>query len=227
VDKGEQRSNEGSLSGVEGSPGKVLGNVARERSANMKSTKSNIDEIDYVLVRADRTGGNHGTEAERETADADDPRVRHHQTVDEASLHHLPGRQANDSDTQTSVQEGVVEVLALKGRHAAVLSGLAVEDGVDGDERTAEDGTADQEPAHARLVGLRRVRVAAVGSEGVARQAGAHRRGRRNARREEAEAGLGRLLVEASHGRLGQLLRQPLRQAHGGLADGECKGHGG
>jgi hypothetical protein len=40
------------------------------------------------------------------------------------------------------VEEGLVEVGALKGRHAAVLASLAVEDEVDGDDGASEDGTA-------------------------------------------------------------------------------------
>jgi hypothetical protein len=40
------------------------------------------------------------------------------------------------------VEEGVVEVCAFVWRHAAVVAGLAVENHVDGDDSSSNDGTA-------------------------------------------------------------------------------------
>lgn len=103
-----------------------------------------------LLIRADGPGSNHGSEAQSQTTDTNDPRVGDHQPIHEASLHHLPGRQADNANAQTSVQERVVQVLPLVHGHAAVVPGLAVEDEVDRDEGAAEDGAADQQLAHPR-----------------------------------------------------------------------------
>ena len=51
----------------------------------------------------------------------------------------------DDADTETSVQESVVQVGAFKGRHAAIFSGFAVEDEVDGKQGTTENSTAIDE----------------------------------------------------------------------------------
>lgn len=136
------------------------------------------------------------------------------------------------------MQEGIVEVLALIDGHAAILPRLPVEDGIDGHERAAKDGAADEQLAQARpgkgatrlLLGLRLLQVrpgAAEPGKGISRDGGA--RCEEEAARARSLRDL-RLLMEGSHGNrglergLGQL-REAVRQARGPLADGECEGH--
>jgi len=51
------------------------------------------------------------------------------------------------------MQKGIVQVLSLVKRHTTILSRLAVEDGIDGHERAAKDGTANQQLAEASAAG--------------------------------------------------------------------------
>ena len=106
---------------------------------------------EYLLVRADRSSSNHGSEAESETTNTNNPRVGNHNSVNEASLNHLSSRQSNDTNSETSVQEGVVQVFALVDGHAAVLTSLPVEDSIDGDKGTTKDGTSNQKSSAGRL----------------------------------------------------------------------------
>lgn len=48
------------------------------------------------------------------------------------------GGDGDGAETEAGVQEGVVEVGALEGGHAAILAGFAVEDEVDGYEGAAD-----------------------------------------------------------------------------------------
>lgn len=130
----------------------------------------------HLLVRVDHAGTDHGTEAKRQAADADDPGVRDHEAVDEAVLDHLAGGEADDADAEARVEEGGVEVLALKERHAAVLAGLAVEGGVDEDEGAAEDGAADGQLAQRRGAVGGRLRLVPAPAAGAG-QARDERRG--------------------------------------------------
>lgn len=52
---------------------------------------------------------------------------------------------SDDTNTEASVQERIVEVGALEGWHAAILTSLAVEDQVDAEEGCAEDTSAVEE----------------------------------------------------------------------------------
>ncbi len=97
-----------------------------------------------LLVRIDRSCSNHGTEAESQTTDGHGPGTCNHQSVNESSLNHLSRGQTDDTNTQTSVQKRRIQVGSLVGRHAAIFSGFAVEDEVDGDDSTTEDSTTCQ-----------------------------------------------------------------------------------
>lgn len=204
-DKRQQRRNKGGLRGVEGSPQRILGDV---------------------VVGADGPGANHGAEAERKTANANNPRVGHHEAVDEAGADHLSGRQGNDADAQAGVQERAVKVLALKDGHAAVVARLSVEDGIDGHERAAKDGAADEQLPCARAAGsLLRNNDSVVDEAGASRLAkGAAGYCRRDdARCEEAAVGGRSLVLEAADGcSQGGLcdVGQAVRQA---LPEGECE----
>ena len=96
-----------------------------------------------ILVGIDGAGSNHATEAESKTTKTNNPRVRDHDTVNEAAGDHLVGREADDTNTETKVSETLVQVLALVGRDSS-FSRLAVEHGLDGNPGAADDGTADQ-----------------------------------------------------------------------------------
>lgn len=49
---------------------------------------------------------------------------------------------ADDSDAEAGVQEGVVQVGSFVWRHAAIFACFTVEDEVDCEEGSAEDGAA-------------------------------------------------------------------------------------
>lgn len=69
------------------------------------------------------------------------------------------------------MKEGIVKVLALVDGHATVIAGLTVEDDIDGDERTAKDGAADQQLAEgARLALDAGCGLLHVGSRGAAEE---------------------------------------------------------
>lgn len=74
-----------------------------------------------------------------------------------------PRGDANDTDTKTRVHESVIQVAALKHRHPTVLSRLAVEDQVGGQDSSTDNGRAVQEAlgeiAPLRLVGGLHVRA--------------------------------------------------------------------
>ncbi len=106
-----QRRNEHSLRSVETSPQSVL-----------------LDIVFWIRCPSSK----HSTERKRKTTDHDDPWVGGHNTVDEAGSVHCSGCDTDDSNAQTGVQEGLVEVCAFVEWHAAVLARLAVEHEVDG-----------------------------------------------------------------------------------------------
>lgn len=100
------------------------------------------------------------------------------------------------------MQESVVQVFALVNGHAAILTGLPVEDSIDGNERTTKDGTSNQESSARRLrrcgssrslLVVRSTASAARSLESIAGGCGC------DARCEEVGRGLG-LDVEASDG---------------------------
>lgn len=230
-DEGEQRGDEGGLGDVEGGPHGVLGDIAVKGLVFLQN--HGFHELD-LLVRADGSSGNHGTKAERKTTNADNPRVGHHNSVNEASLNHLPSRQTNDTNSKTRMQKGVVQVFPLIDGHAAILPRLPVEHHVDRNERTAKDGAADEHPSHIalaardRLLARRLLTIRALASAAAHECISSRRRRRRDSRCEEPGARLGRggSAVQASRSRSERRLcelREPLREARGTLADREGK----
>lgn len=116
-----QWGDEESLGSVESSPQSVL--------------------LDIVIwIRS--TGSHHSSERESKTTDHDNPWVGSHQSINEAGLVNGPGSNTDNSNSQSSVQECLVEVCALEQWHATILAGLAVEDNVDGEKRSTEDGAS-------------------------------------------------------------------------------------
>ena len=57
----------------------------------------------------------------------------------------LASGDADDGQAETGVQECVVEVGALEGRHPTVVTGLSVKDQVCGEDCAANDSTAVEE----------------------------------------------------------------------------------
>ena len=126
-----QWSDEESLSSVESSPESVF--------------------LDIVIwIRS--TSSHHGSERQSKTTDHDNPWVGGHQSVDEAGLVNGPGGNTDNSNSQSCVQERLVQVCALKQWHSTILAGLAVEDNVDGEESSTEDCASVEHTAHKRAL---------------------------------------------------------------------------
>lgn len=102
-------------------------------------------------------GSVHGSDGADKTDAQDEPRVGSHEPVAPSVHVQRPGGDTNDADSESGVQECVVEVGALKGRHAAVFTRLAVEDEVDGQQSSSEDGATVHEA----------LRQVATGGDGV------------------------------------------------------------
>lgn len=116
-----ERAQERSLGQVEASPESVL---------------------DHVVIRGRGAAAHHCSNASDETNTEYQPGVRRHETVGPAVQVECPSSNADDTDSESSVQERVVEVGSLEWRHAAILAGLAVEDEVDRQECATKDGAA-------------------------------------------------------------------------------------
>ena len=52
------------------------------------------------------------------------------------------GRHSDNPNPQARVQKRIVQIASLKRRHAAILPRLTIEDEVDGDHGTADEGAA-------------------------------------------------------------------------------------
>lgn len=80
------------------------------------------------LLRRAHAGTHHGTDGANKTNTKDQPRVGGHETITPSVAVKGASGDTDDSDTKTSVQESVIQVGAFEWRHAAIFSGLAVED---------------------------------------------------------------------------------------------------
>ena len=138
--------------------------------------------------------------------------------------------QANDSNSETGVQEGVVQVGALERGHAAILARLAVEDEVD-----SQQCSADEAGAHEQTLADIALRDGVGGPGGLLIAAAEGRAedglglgdGGRCLRGEEALLLLQWRLVEAADGE-GNGLRGPRRLSQGrrnGKGPPKHKGH--
>jgi len=70
-----------------------------------------------------------------------------------------PGSKRNNPNTQAGVHERLIQILPLKGRHAAIFSCLAIENEVRGENGSTDKSTSDEEPlrqvaARDRVCGL-------------------------------------------------------------------------
>jgi hypothetical protein len=111
------------------------------------------------LLRRAHASTHHGTDGANKTDTENQPRVGSHETVTPSVCVKGASSNTDDTNSETSVQESVVQVGAFKWRHAAIFSGFAVEDeavtesalllvvqiwshSLDGKKSTTEDGTA-------------------------------------------------------------------------------------
>lgn len=135
------RGKKGGLSEVECGPHAVLDDVAEicQYSPLSGILKANL------LLRRRIESSKHGSDASNQADTEDKPRVRRHQAIRPAVHVQSSSGNTDDTNTKTSVQESVVQVAALKWRHATVLSRFAVEDHVRNQNRSSDDGSAIQQ----------------------------------------------------------------------------------
>ena len=91
----------------------------------------------YVVVWVGCEGAVHGADGDGEGDPDHGPGGHRHEAVGPAGAVQLGCGERDYAEAEASVQESLVEVLALEGGHAAVFAGLAIEDQVGG-----EDGAA-------------------------------------------------------------------------------------
>ena len=102
----EHRSDEGGLRDIECGPEAVL--------------------LDIVAwIRSSRA--HHCADTETQTSNHENPRVCSHYSVDEAAVEHGSGRHTDEADSQTGVQECIVQVCSFEWRHAAIFARLTIE----------------------------------------------------------------------------------------------------
>jgi hypothetical protein len=80
------------------------------------------------LLRRTHASTHHGTDGTNKTDTENQPGVGSHKTVTPSVCVEGASSDTDDSNTETSVEESVVQVGAFKWRHAAIFSGFAVED---------------------------------------------------------------------------------------------------
>lgn len=96
----------------------------------------------YLLVRRSVESAVHGTNAGNQTETGHSPRVGSHQTERPAVGVQRSRGNCNDTDSQTGVQESVIQVAPFVRRHSAILSRFAVEDQVRSDDCSSDDGSS-------------------------------------------------------------------------------------
>jgi hypothetical protein len=114
---------------------------------------------DDLLLRRAHASAHHGTDGANKTDTENQPGVGSHETVAPSVCVKGASSDTDDTNSETSVQESVVQVGAFEWRHATIFSGFAVEDeagtesaflsvvqiwshSLDGKKSTTEDGTA-------------------------------------------------------------------------------------
>jgi hypothetical protein len=80
------------------------------------------------LLRRAHASTHHGTDRTNKTNTKNQPGVGSHETVTPSVCVKGASSYTDDSNTETSVEESVVQVGAFKRRHAAIFSGFTVED---------------------------------------------------------------------------------------------------
>jgi hypothetical protein len=80
------------------------------------------------LLRRTHASTHHGTDRTNKTDTENQPGVGSHETVTPSVCVKGASSNTDDSNTETSVEESVVQVGAFERRHTAIFSGFAVED---------------------------------------------------------------------------------------------------
>jgi hypothetical protein len=80
------------------------------------------------LLRRTHASTHHGTDRTNKTDTENQPGVGSHETVTPSVCVKGASSNTDDSNTETSVEESVVQVGAFERRHTAIFSGFAIED---------------------------------------------------------------------------------------------------
>lgn len=142
-----ERGEDGGLAEIEASPQGVFLHVASvviSSTFNIQTlSRGGLGEREGgLLIRAGVKSPIHSPQTGGQSHAHDHPRVRRHDAVGPPAAMQGAGRHADDADAQAGMHKGFVQEGPLVGGHAAVLSRLAVEHEVGGDDGTANDGGA-------------------------------------------------------------------------------------
>ena len=96
--------------------------------------------MDDILIRTRGKSAINGPQARRQPHTYDDPRVRRHESVAPPAAMQSARCYTNDADTEPRVHECFIQESPFVWRHAAILSRLAVEYHIRGDDGSAHDG---------------------------------------------------------------------------------------
>lgn len=97
-------------------------------------------EMVYSLVRRSVQSAIHGSNATNQTETNDNPRVHGHKAVGPSVHVQSSSSNTDNTNSESSVQESVVQEASFVRRHAAVLSRLTVEDEVRRQDSSTNDG---------------------------------------------------------------------------------------
>lgn len=99
----------------------------------------------YSLLRWSGTASDHCSDGSNQTHAEYEPWVRGHQSVRPSIGMKSASSNGDYSKAKTGVHKGIVEVFAFKQWHAAIFASLPIEDEVDRDQSSTEDGTTVDE----------------------------------------------------------------------------------
>ncbi|KKA17378.1 hypothetical protein T310_8781, partial [Rasamsonia emersonii CBS 393.64] len=166
---------ESGLGHVEASPQTVFQHVAtRWHLVRTDSTFTNPLRMRwrYLLLRRSVHRPVHRTNTGNQAQSDNSPWVRSHQTEGPSVGVQRPSGNGDNTNSKPSVQERLVQIFSLIRRHSTILAGLAVEDQVRSQHRSAHDGGSVQDllaqvACLGHLVGLLHVRAAESILEGL------------------------------------------------------------
>lgn len=101
--------------------------------------------LDHVVLRRRGVASHHRTKRSHETNTENKPWIRTHQPVRPTVHMESASGNSDDSDSQSGVQESVIQITSLKWWHSSIFSCFAVEDQVDGKQRSSKDCAAVQQ----------------------------------------------------------------------------------
>lgn len=99
----------------------------------------------HLLLRRSVKSAVHGADAGNQAQSNNSPGIGRHEPEGPSARMEGTSSNADDTDTKTSMQEGIVQIAPLEGRHTSIFSCLTVEDDVRSDNGAADNGsTVDQ-----------------------------------------------------------------------------------